>query len=110
MPRMIAIAMLLCLVAGTSFAQQTKIAPAHGRPFFMPEWRRQQILQLKQKEAWAQQAYGEAQRAALDGDMFWAGFLYALERKEEYAKIASEALRRSAGRDAIGWWRSFDDR
>ena len=110
MQRMIEIAMLLCLVAGTSFAQQAKIAPSHGRPFFMPEWRRQQILQLKQKEAWAQKAYGEAQRAALAGDMFWAGFLYALERKEEYAKIAGEALRRSAGRDAIGWWRSFDER
>ena len=64
---MIATAMLLCLVAGAGFAQQAKVAPTHGRPFFMPEWRRQQILQLKQKEAWAQKAYGEAQRAALAG-------------------------------------------
>ena len=113
MRRAVSIATLLCLVSGAGLAQQAAIppedAPAHGRPFFMPEWRRQEILELIRTEAWAQEAYAEVQRSATGerANMFWAGFLYALEGKEEHAKAAAAALHKLVGPSGIGWWRGF---
>jgi hypothetical protein len=109
----VAVIALLCGLLLVSVSRQSAAVapePSHGRPFFMPEWRRQEILELIRNEAWAKEAYAEVRSAAAeDADWFWAGFLYALEGDKKYARIAAEGLRGVAGWNAVGWWRHFND-
>jgi len=70
------IATLLGLVAGAAYGASPRIEPSHGRPYFMPESRRQEILELVRTEDWAKAAYADLKKSR---DGFSAALLFALE-------------------------------
>ena len=73
------------------------IKPSHGRPYFMPENKRKEILELVRAQPWAKESY-EALKAAArgkkpgTGDGFAAAFLYALEGDPADAATAEKWL------------------
>ncbi len=100
--------LFLCLSVAYGAAAD-ELRPAHGRPFFMPEWRRQEILVLIAEAEWARREYADVKRQADNGNMFWAAFVYALEGDSRYAEVAGRALRSAVGGGGPGWWREFNE-
>ncbi|MBM3749206.1 MAG: hypothetical protein FJW34_25875, partial [Acidobacteria bacterium] len=90
-PALISILMLLVLCESSALAQPND-APAHGRPFFMPEQERVRLRQLIATQEWAKADYARLQQAARKGDGYLAAFLYALDGDSAYASIAQKWL------------------
>jgi len=83
---------VLTLLGGSTVEAQAGDAPAHDRPFFMPERERTRIRQLIADQEWAKADYARLQGQARKGDGFAAAFLYALDRDPVYAPIAQKWL------------------
>jgi hypothetical protein len=47
---------VLVAMAATAMGADPLPVPSHGRPYFMPEQRRQEILKLVKETAWARDA------------------------------------------------------
>ena len=56
--------LLPVLILGSPFYAQTKDAPSHARPYFMPSGERQRIRSLVKKEAWAKAEHERIQKQA----------------------------------------------
>ena len=80
--------------------QKTSIAPAHGRPFFMPEQERSRLRRVIATQEWAKADYARIQQAARKGNGYLAAFLYALDGDREFAPIAQQWLLRTYGKDS----------
>ncbi len=92
--------LILMLTCGSVFAAQPNDAPAHGRPFFMPDHERTRLQQLIATEQWAKADYRHIQEAARKGDGFLAAFLHALDGDPVYAPIARKWLLGKFGADS----------
>jgi len=68
------------------------IVPAHGRPFFMPEEKRREVLDLVATQPWANERKQEMEAAAVNRDGRAAAFLFALEGNPVHAAIAEQWL------------------
>lgn len=68
--------LVMGFVAASSYGTGPRVEPSHGRPYFMPESKRQEILKLVRTEDWAKAAYADLKKA---GDGFSAALRYALE-------------------------------
>jgi hypothetical protein len=92
-------------------------APAHGRPYFMPEKRRAAILERIERADWARQRYRALRREVSqahkhlgtpkftrrDGwqrDGYHAALLYALEGEKAHLEVAEAWLRHAYGPEA----------
>ena len=85
-------ALVLLLACQSLALAQPADAPAHGRPFFMPDRERAQIRQWIASEQWAKAEYARLQQAARKGDGYLAAFLYALDGDPAYAPVAQKWL------------------
>jgi len=92
--------LILVLTCGSVLAAEPNDAPAHGRPFFMPDKERTRIRQLIATQEWAKADYTRIRAAALKGDGFLAAFLYALDGDPAYAPIAQKWLLAKFGVDS----------
>jgi hypothetical protein len=92
--------LILMLTCGSIVLGQAKDAPAHGRPFFMPEKERTRIRQVIATQEWAKADYTRIQEAARKGDGFVAAFLYALDGDPVYVPIAQKWLLEKFGTNA----------
>ena len=87
-----ALPILLGLVmfgAGMSQAQ-TNDAPAHGRPFFMPEQERERLRALIASQEWARVDYARIQTEARKGNGRLAAYLFALDRDPAYPIVHTD--------------------
>ena len=97
MPKGLLMVLVLGIVGAAAFGDVPPIKPSRGRPFFMPESKRKEILELIRTQAWAKDSY-EALKAAArgkrpgSGDGFAAAFLYALEGDPADAATAEQWL------------------
>lgn len=94
MPKGLLIALLLGTAGATVFGETPSVKPSHDRPYFMPESKRKEILQLIRTEPWAKERY-EALKSKADGprgDGFAAAFLYALEGDPAHGATAEKWL------------------
>jgi len=80
--------------------QKINLAPAHGRPFFMPQQERTRLRRLIASQEWAKADYARIQAAARKGNGYLAAFLFALDGDREYAPIAQKWLLRTYGKDS----------
>ncbi|MBL7043058.1 MAG: hypothetical protein ISR77_30780 [Pirellulaceae bacterium] len=115
--RMIVVSLLAGLSAVCLAGEDPAPVPAHGRPFFMPESRRIEILKTIAEEDWAKNEHQRVcqsvmtahgllntpafiRRQGWEREAFWAAFLYALEGKQEYLDVARAWLKHSYGEDS----------
>ena len=97
MPKGLLSVLLLAAFVPAVFGAVPSIKPSHGRPYFMPENKRKEILELVRAQPWARESY-EALKAAArgkkpgTGDGFAAAFLYALEGDPADAATAEKWL------------------
>jgi hypothetical protein len=84
--------LVITVLRGPVVQAQSNDAPAHGRPFFLPEPERTRIRQSIAGQEWAKAEYARIQQAARKGDGFLAAFLYALDGDPAYAPIAQKWL------------------
>ena len=82
---------LVMLGAGMSQAQ-TNDAPAHARPFFMPEQERERLRALIASQEWARGDYARIQTEARKGNGRLAAFLFALDRDPAYVPAVQKWL------------------
>jgi len=82
---------LIWLGAFLSLAQ-TNDAPAHGRPFFMPEQERTRLRELIASQEWARTDYARIQTDARKGSGRLAAFLFALDRDPVYVPAVQRWL------------------
>ena len=92
--------LIVTVLSGPTVLAQAGDAPAHGRPFFMPEQERTRIRQLIATQEWAKADYARIQEAARKGDGFLAAFLYALDGDPVYVPIAQKWLLEKFGRNS----------
>ncbi|MEI6148519.1 MAG: hypothetical protein WCS01_05440 [bacterium] len=100
--------MLLPLgLASVAFGQWPAPGPSRGRPFFMPDEQRREILERVRTQPWARDAY-EALKQAARGkrpgdptDGYAAAFLYALEGDPADALTAQKWLVSVRGKPGI---------
>ena len=114
--RIIAASLLMGVPALCLAGEDPAPVPAHGRPFFMPESRRLQILEKVIEDDWEKQEYQRirqsvmtahgqldtpafARREGWEKEAFWAAFLYALEGEQEYLDVATAWLKHAYGKD-----------
>ena len=67
-------------------------SPSHARPFFMPEWKRTEILELISEEDLAEAAHERFKQKAGQGDGYAAAFLYALNGDAKHLETARQWL------------------
>ncbi len=123
--RMIAASLLAGLPAVCLAMEDPAPVPAHGRPFFMPESRRLQILEKITEEGWSKNEYqrvrqsvmtahglldtpGFTRRQGWEREAFWAALLYAIEGKQQYLEVALAWLKHSYGKDSRFTKRAID--
>jgi len=92
--------LVLTLLSGSMAPARAGDAPAHGRPFFMPDGERTRIQQLIATEDWARADHARIQGEAREGDGFLAAFLYALDGDPAYVPIARRWLLERFGANA----------
>jgi len=98
--RMVVALSVLALPCAAAVAAKPDDAPAHGRPFFMPDTERAHIRQFIATQEWAQADYARIQKAAGKGNGFLAAFLYALDGDPKYVPIAQKWLLEKFGADS----------
>jgi len=85
--------LLVLLMPGLCMSlAQTKDAPTHGRPFFMPEQERARLREVIAGGEWANADYARIQTEARKGNGHLAAFLYALDGDPAYGPIAQRWL------------------
>ncbi|MDP6631487.1 MAG: hypothetical protein QGH42_03930 [Kiritimatiellia bacterium] len=89
MQKKLGTAVLLGFVSAAAYGASPRIKPSHGRPYFMPESKRQEILKLVRAEDWAKAAYADLKKS---GDGFSAALRYALEGDPADARAAEQWL------------------
>ena len=72
-------------------------APAHGRPYFMPETERRRIRGLIERHEWAKAEHARMTAAAREGKGFEAAFLHALEGDAKHIPAARAWLLKKYG-------------
>jgi hypothetical protein len=87
-------------MVSAAFGGEQGNAPSHGRPFFMTEARRQEIVSRIKQAKWAQEEYARITAEAQNGNGYWAAFLYALEGDKQYLGIAQKWLLERCGHEA----------
>ena len=96
-PVLVALVVLVVVAACRCAAadEPVRIEPAHGRPFFMPDQKRREILALATTEPWAAKCLAALEAAARPkgpADGRAAAFLYALRGEAEHAATAERWL------------------
>ena len=70
----------------------SEISPTHSRPFLLPQYQQQYLLNLIDTQAWAKESFEELTQKADQGDGYSAAFLYALTQKPNYLSTAKSWL------------------
>ena len=92
--------LIVTVLCGPMVLAQAGDAPAHGRPFFMPEQERARIRQVIATQAWAKADYARIQEAARQGDGLVAAFLVALDGDPVHVPVAQKWLLEKFGRNS----------
>ncbi len=87
--------LMMGFVAASSYGGGPRVKPSHGRPYFMPESKRQEIRERVRTEDWAKAAYADLKKSR---DGFSAALLYALEGDPADARRAESWLMEIRGK------------
>ncbi len=83
--------LILAVMLCSSLDAQTKDAPSHARPYFMPSSERQRICSLIEKDTWAEAEHERVKKLA-ESDGYYAAFLCAVDDDMTHLPIAREYL------------------
>lgn len=70
----------------------SELAPAHPRPYLLPESYKSELLSLVENRSWAKQNFSALKGKATDGDGFSAALLFALSNEQQYLSQAKKWL------------------